>query len=91
MAGNFGGRGKPQKKLIGRGVLDAVRTEGPHTEWLGMPPYYMHYLMISPEDKPQEGEGAEGGGEAVDDDEMKEMLDEAIGDGGDYQDARKKH
>ena len=38
-----------------------------------------------------EGEGAEGGGEAVDDDEMKEMLDEAIGDGGDYQDARKKH
>ena len=41
-------RGKPQI-TIGRGVLEAVITEGPHHEWLGMPPYYMHYLTIDGE------------------------------------------
>lgn len=47
MAGFRGGRRgyKPQKN-IGRGILEAVTTDGPHTEWLGMPPYYIHHLTI---------------------------------------------
>lgn len=49
MAGNFKrGRGKPEK-LLGRGVLQACTTEGPFTEWLGMPPYYIHHLTIDDE------------------------------------------
>ena len=50
MAGNYKsgpGRGRFKKPAtIGRGTLEAVRTEGPHNEWLGMPPYYIHYLMM---------------------------------------------
>ncbi|BFM17845.1 hypothetical protein R50073_40280 [Maricurvus nonylphenolicus] len=50
MAGNFKrGRGKPQTH-IGRGVLESVKTDGPHNEWLGMPPYYMHYLSVDGEE-----------------------------------------
>tara|TARA_R110001583_G_scaffold79786_2_gene215225 strand:+ start:3001 stop:3297 length:297 start_codon:yes stop_codon:yes gene_type:complete len=51
MAGNFKrGRGKaPAPKLIGRGVLESVETEGPFNEWVGMPPYYMHQLNIEGE------------------------------------------
>lgn len=49
MAGNFKrGRGKPEK-LLGRGLLEASTTEGPFTEWLGMPPYYIHHLTIDGE------------------------------------------
>jgi hypothetical protein len=49
MAGNFkgrGGRGFKKPKSIGRGVFSCVTTDGPHTEWLGMPPYYIHQLTI---------------------------------------------
>ena len=51
MAGNFrggpgGGRGFKKPKSMGRGILTAVSTDGPHTEWLGMPPYYIHVLTI---------------------------------------------
>ncbi len=50
MAGNYkggpgGGRFKKPAK-IGRGTLEAVRSDGPHNEWLGMPPYYIHYMMV---------------------------------------------
>lgn len=49
MAGNFRrGKQKPQT-LIGRGILESVSTEGPFTEWLGMPPYYMHYIEVDGE------------------------------------------
>ena len=51
MAGFKGGRrGYKAPKLIGRGALEAVTTDGPHTEWLGMPPYYIHTLTIEGED-----------------------------------------
>lgn len=47
MAGFKGGRrGYKAPKNIGRGILEGVSTEGPHTEWLGMPPYYIHMLSI---------------------------------------------
>ena len=51
MAGNFrgrtgGGRAYKAAKKIGRGILSAVSTDGPHTQWLGMPPYYIHQLTI---------------------------------------------
>ena len=49
MAGNFrgkGGRGYKATKNIGRGIFSAISTDGPHTEWLGMPPYYIHLLTI---------------------------------------------
>lgn len=51
MAGQFRGgaggrRGYKTAKHIGRGVLTQVSTDGPHTEWLGMPPYYIHRLTI---------------------------------------------
>ncbi|MEH6473297.1 MAG: hypothetical protein V7752_18850 [Halopseudomonas sp.] len=51
MAGNFKrGKGKAQApKLIGRGILEAVETDGPHNEWVGMPPYYTHDLTIDGE------------------------------------------
>jgi hypothetical protein len=47
MAGFKGGRsGYKAPKNIGRGILEAKSTEGPHTEWLGMKPYYIHTLTI---------------------------------------------
>jgi hypothetical protein len=47
MAGFKGGRsGYKAPKNIGRGILEAKTTEGPHTEWLGMKPYYIHTLTI---------------------------------------------
>lgn len=50
MASNFkGGPGRGRYKkpaLIGRGTLEAVRADGPHNEWLGMPPYYIHYMTV---------------------------------------------
>lgn len=50
MAGFKGGRGgyKVPKK-IGRGILQATVADGPHTEWLGMKPYYIHTLTIDDE------------------------------------------
>ena len=41
-----GGRGYKVPKKIGRGILEAKSTEGPHTEWLGMKPYYIHTLIV---------------------------------------------
>ncbi len=53
MAGNYGGRRgggrNQQNKKIGRGILQAIETDGPHNEWLGMPPYYIHNLTIDEE------------------------------------------
>jgi hypothetical protein len=53
MANDFRGRSKPgrekKKPNIGRGVLEAVETEGPFNEWVGMPPYYIHKLTIESE------------------------------------------
>ena len=50
MAGNYrGGRRKGPQTLIGRGVLEAIRTDGPHNEWLGMPPYYIHHITVGAE------------------------------------------
>lgn len=50
MAGFKGGRrGYKAPKNIGRGILEAKSADGPHTEWLGMKPYYLHTLVI--EDK----------------------------------------
>ena len=49
MAGNFRrGRNKPQT-LMGRGILESVEADGPHNEWLGMPPYYIHHLIVDGE------------------------------------------
>lgn len=50
MAGYKGGRrGYKAPKKIGRGFLEAVSTDGPHTEWLGMKPYFIHTLTIDGE------------------------------------------
>lgn len=45
---NFKGsqHGYKAPKKIGRGVLEAKSTDGPHTEWLGMKPHYIHTLTI---------------------------------------------
>ena len=51
MAGYKGGRrGYKVPKKIGRGILEANSTDGPHTEWLGMQPYYIHNLTIDGEE-----------------------------------------
>ncbi len=41
---------KRQPKLEGRGPLEAVSTDGPHNDWLGMPDYYIHTLTVSGQD-----------------------------------------
>ena len=49
MAGNFSNRRSGYKKkpsLSGRGILEQVQTEGPFTEWVGMPPYYIHKITV---------------------------------------------
>ena len=35
------------KSMQGRGHLQSVTTNGPHVEWLGMPEYYIHTLVIA--------------------------------------------
>ena len=51
MAGFKGGRrGYKAPKNIGRGILETVSADGPHTEWLGMQPYYIHTLCIDGEE-----------------------------------------
>ena len=48
--GNKGGNFKKKiPKLIGRGILESIDTDGPHTEWLGMPPYYIHHIVVEGE------------------------------------------
>ncbi len=51
MANSFrrGGRRAAAPKKIGRGILEAVDTEGPINDWVGMPPYYIHHLKIDAE------------------------------------------
>lgn len=41
---------KRDPKLQGRGVLEAVSTDGPHSDWLGMPDYYIHTLTVDSEE-----------------------------------------
>lgn len=36
-----------QPKLEGRGLLEAISTSGPHSDWLGMPDYYIHTLTVA--------------------------------------------
>jgi len=55
MAWNPKGRGRSgyknaNPKLSGRGVLEAVETEGPFNDWVGMPQYYMHKLTVDSEE-----------------------------------------
>jgi len=39
-----------EPKKIGRGILESVSTDGPHNEWVGMPPYYIHTLTVDGEE-----------------------------------------
>ena len=41
---------KRDPKLQGRGVLEAVNSDGPHSDWLGMPDYYIHTLTVAGEE-----------------------------------------
>ncbi|PJE79518.1 hypothetical protein CI610_01494 [invertebrate metagenome] len=36
-------------KLEGRGVLEQIETDGPKSDWLGMPDYYIHTLTVEGE------------------------------------------
>ena len=38
---------KRKPKLEGRGVLENISTDGPHSDWLGMPDYYIHTLTVA--------------------------------------------
>ena len=38
---------KRAPKLEGRGVLEKISTDGPHSDWLGMPDYYIHSLTVA--------------------------------------------
>lgn len=38
---------KRKPKLEGRGILEKILTEGPHSDWLGMPDYYIHSLTVA--------------------------------------------
>ena len=51
MANNYRGNPgagyrKKEPKKIGRGILESTRADGPHNEWVGMPPYYLHHIMV---------------------------------------------
>ncbi|MDD7805412.1 MAG: hypothetical protein PUP46_07610 [Endozoicomonas sp. (ex Botrylloides leachii)] len=41
---------KQKPKLENRGILEKVITDGPHSDWLGMPDYYIHSLTVAGED-----------------------------------------
>lgn len=34
------------QKHQGKGTLEKIHTEGPYIEWVGMPEYYLHHLLI---------------------------------------------
>ncbi|MCW8886214.1 MAG: hypothetical protein OQK12_13335, partial [Motiliproteus sp.] len=36
-------------KKVARGILEAVETEGPFNDWVGMPQYYIHVLAVDSE------------------------------------------
>lgn len=55
MAGNFRGRSKSgyknaNPKKVGRGILEGYETDGPFNDWVGMPPYYIHRIMVDAEE-----------------------------------------
>lgn len=33
-------------KKVARGIVEAVETEGPFNDWVGMPQYYIHHLTV---------------------------------------------
>ncbi|MET4693872.1 hypothetical protein [Endozoicomonas lisbonensis] len=41
---------KRKPKLEGRGVLEKIITDGPHSDWLGMPDYFIHTLIVAGEE-----------------------------------------
>ncbi|WP_211830477.1 hypothetical protein [Kistimonas asteriae] len=41
---------RKKQKLQGRGKLETISTDGPHSDWLGMPDYYIHTLTVDGED-----------------------------------------
>lgn len=43
---NYSRSAKKPEKNIGKGVLEKVTTAGPHSKWVGMPPYYIHTLTV---------------------------------------------
>jgi len=40
---------KGVQKQQGKGTLEQVTTEGPYVEWVGMPEYYIHNVVIDGE------------------------------------------
>lgn len=46
---NRGRFNRRKPKLQGRGILQAIESDGPHSDWLGMPDYYIHTLTIDDE------------------------------------------
>ncbi len=40
---------RPQKQQA-KGTLNKIDTDGPHSEWLGMPDYYIHTLSVDEEE-----------------------------------------
>ncbi|GGK68190.1 hypothetical protein [Amphritea balenae] len=51
MARNFKGSGykNANPKKVARGIIEAVETEGPFNDWVGMPQYYIHQLTVDSE------------------------------------------
>ncbi|MBU2711559.1 hypothetical protein [Zooshikella harenae] len=49
MRKGYQGFRKGKKKSQGKGILEAINTDGPHKEWLGMPEYYIHTLTVDGE------------------------------------------
>lgn len=41
-------RANPKK--VGRGIMEAVKTEGPYNDWVGMPQYYIHRITVDSEE-----------------------------------------
>ncbi|MEH6627752.1 MAG: hypothetical protein V7739_15005 [Motiliproteus sp.] len=33
-------------KMVARGIMEAVDTEGPFNDWVGMPQFYIHQLTV---------------------------------------------
>ncbi len=54
MARNPNARGRSgyrnaNPKKVARGIMEAVRTEGPFNDWVGMPQYYIHHITVDSE------------------------------------------
>ncbi|MGY8872987.1 MAG: hypothetical protein ACKVJE_21385 [Pseudomonadales bacterium] len=43
---NRSGHKNANPKKIARGIVEAVDTEGPFNDWVGMPQYYIHHLTV---------------------------------------------